>query len=56
MAADRTVTAGFAVVAERSGSAPARSPPDGQWPFVFDQDRLSLGFVARLFWAVENSV
>ena len=46
MAADRTVTAGFAVVAERSGSAPAGSTPDRQWPFVFDQDGVSLGFVA----------
>ena len=29
----------------RSGSATPRSPPDGQWPFVFDQDGVSLGVV-----------
>lgn len=56
MAADPTVTAAFAVVAERSGSALAGSTPDRQWPFVFNQDRMSLGVVALLFWAVENRV
>ena len=41
--------AAFEVVAERSGSAPAGSTPDRQWPFVSDQDGVSLGVVALLF-------
>ena len=56
MASDRTVAAGSDVATERSGSAAAGSPPDRQRPFVSDQDRLSLGAVAALFWAVENGV
>ena len=56
MASDRTVAAGFDMAAERSGSATAGSTPDRQRPFVSDQDRLSLGFVAFLFWTVENGV
>ena len=49
MAADPTVTATFAVVAERSGSAPAGSTPDRQWPFVFDQDGVSLALLPVCF-------
>ena len=52
MASDRTVAAGFDMAAERSGSATAGSTPDRQRPFVSDQDRLSLGLVAFLFWTV----
>ena len=44
------------MAAERSGSATAGSTPDRQRPFVSDQDRLSLGLVAFLFWTVENGV
>ena len=35
-------------------SAAAGSTPNRQRSFVFEQDGVSLGFVAWLFWAVEN--
>ena len=35
---------------------PPRDPPNRQRAFVFEQDGVSLGFVALLFWAVENGV
>ena len=38
------------------GRPPAGSPPDRQRPFVFEQDGVSLGIVAGVFWAVENGV
>ena len=38
------------------GRQEAGSTPDHQWSFVSDQDRRSLGFVTREFWAVENGV
>ena len=54
MAADRTVAASIDVATEWSESATAGSTPDRQRPFVSAQDRLSLGAVAFLFWAVET--
>ena len=56
MAADRTVTAGFAVWPNGPGRPPRDRRQMVNGLLYFDQDRLSLGFVARLFWAVENSV
>ena len=51
-----TVAARAALAASRSGSAAAGSTPNRQRPFIFEQDGVSLGFVACLFWAVENGV
>ena len=56
MAADRTVAAGPALAAGRSGSPAPGLTLAGQRPFVFEQDGGSLGVVALLFWAVENGV
>ena len=53
---DRTVAAAFEVATGRSGSAAAGSTPNRQRPFVFEQNGVSLGFVAWLFWAVENGI